>query len=761
MVQQLSGIAHRRIEGPEKVTGKARYTADLTARETGADLLHACVVQSTAAPGRMIRLETSAAGQIPGVRGIVTHHNAARLKKVKTLTAGELDFFLPLQDDLLRYYGQPIAIVVAETLAQARHGVSLITAESEDDPSASLSFIKGMPHAIEAKKVAGREPGKSSHGSPAASFAAAPVQMDLVYVTACAHHNTLEPAASIAAWDDEGRLTAWHTSQFVYGDAMALAEAFDFGVLEGKGRLGPQLAAGMQMRSKIRVIAPLVGGAFGSKASGSTALLAALAAKAVGAPVKLVLTREQTYAMMPYRSATHQRVRLGARKDGTLLAVLHDSIVQTSKYGGFVEPVGEVTPHLYACDHISTSHTMVPLDTNAPGWMRAPGVAPGLFGLECAMDELAERLSIDPLDLRLHNHADVDPATGRRWSSKSLQECYRRAAEWIGWRERDPRPGVMRDGEYQVGFGMSSAIYPTNQFPAFVRITLSEREALVESAVHEIGQGGITALTQIAAEALQLPLECVHLKFGDTRLPFGFITAGSSTALSTGTAIQEAAKKLLRDLALLASKDEASPLYGCPFRSISFSNGRMFRPGDPLSGETFSELISRHPRRTFRSKAITGRSFGRSRFARFAFGAHFVRVGIHMETRQVQVCQAVGAFACGRIINPVLVRSQLLGGMVWGIGQALFEESRMDPRNGKWVTSNLAEALVPTHADAPELDVLLVEEDDSRGSALGVKGVGEIGITGMAPAIVNAIFHATGRRIRELPATPERLMTGR
>jgi len=750
----------RRLEGRAKVTGAARYTGDLGSRQIGLDLLHAVAVQSKAASGRVRSIDTTAAEAIAGVRAVLTHQNAPRLKPVKTLTGSEIDLYLPLQDDRLHYHGQPIAVVVAETLEQARYAATLLTAEYEVCDHPALSFTEQLPDASPVKKVAAGDPGRVVRGHPEPAFLTAPVQLDLTYTTMPAHHNAIEPGATIAVWDNRGRLTAWSATQFTYGDATSLGQAFGFGPLEQKLGILPRAAAGIQLGGgKIRVIAPLVGGAFGSKASNATLLLAAMAAKTVGAPVKLVLTREQTYAMMPYRSAVIQRVRIGASSDGKLSALLHDAVIQHSRVGPFIEPVGEWTPHLYACDHLKTSHKIVRLDVNAPGWMRAPGAAPGLFGLECAMDELAQTLGIDPVELRLRNYTDVDPQTGHAWSSKSLRECYRAAADRVGWKDRNPRCGSMREPGDLIGFGMATAAYRTMQFPAVARVFLTANgEAVVQSAAHEIGQGAFTSLTQIAAESLGQSLDRVRFEFGDSHLPFAFITAGSATTLSVGSAIKLAAEKLKRAMILRARTDKASPLYRVPLREIEAANSRMFVRDDPNRGEEYCSLIARHPNRTFAAKAVAGRTFGKSRYGRAAFGAQFAQVAVDPATGQVRVQRLVGAFAGGRVINRVLAEGQLRGGMIWGLGQALLEESVLDSRNGNWVNSNLAEALVPTNSDVPSVEPLLIEEDDSRGSALGAKGLGEIGITGVAAAVANAVYHATGKRVRELPIKLDKLL---
>lgn len=716
------------------------------------------VVPSAVAAGRIREIHTAAAEAVDGVRAVVTHKNAPRLHPVKTLTGSEIDLYLPLQDNELRYHRQPIALVIADTLEQARHAASLITADYETSPGAH-SFLHELHRAQPAKKVAAGDKGAVVRGRPEPAFAAASIQFDETYETKPAHHNAIEPGATIAEWDERGRLTVWNATQFVYGDATSLGQAFGFGPLEQKLRMLPQVATGVELGGKIRVLGSLVGGAFGSKNSSPNLLLAAMAAKVAGSPVKLVLSRAQMFSSMPYRSGTRQRVRIGADASGNFGTVIHEAIIQNSHVGPFIEPVGEMTPHLYACEHLKTTHHIVRLNVNAPGWMRAPGVAPGLFALESAVDEVAQRLGIDPIELRLRNYADVDPENGHEWSSKSLRECYRLGAEHFGWYNRNPRCQSMREGNLLIGFGMASAAYRTSQFPSIAKIFFTaDGTAVVESAAHEIGQGLITSLTQIAAESLGHSFDRVRFDFADSNLPFAFITAGSATTLSVGSAIKKAAGKLKRDLILRAITDHGSPLYGLRSHQIEVQEGRLFSTHYPLRFDTYASLIGRHARRTFAARAVAGRTFGKSRYGRAAFGAQFAEVAVDAVSGQVRVRRLLGAFAGGRVINPLLAQSQLRGGMIWGLGQALLEETVLDERKGSWVNSSLAEALVPTNLDVPHVEALLVEEDDRRGSLLGAKGLGEIGITGVAAAIANAIYHATGRRIRDLPIKLDKLM---
>lgn len=528
----------------------------------------------------------------------------------------------------------------------------------------------------------------------------------------------MEPGATLAHWHAPSKtesieLTCICSTQFVYGDAIFLGEAFDLGMRDGMLRLGLQIGLGAEMSSKVRVAAPLIGGGFGSKGNNSHLALAAMAAKYTGHPVKLVLTRPQTFSMMPYRGGACQRIRLGADSTGRISTLMQEGILQNAETGTFIEPIGEMTSHLYNVPNTLIDHQSVRLNVNATGWMRAPGITPAQFALESALDELADKLAIDPIELRLINYAEKDPDTGKEWSSKKLRECYIAGASAIGWHKRNVET---REGEEAIGYGMATAVYPTNHFPSTARLTLNaDGTVLVQASAQEIGQGTITTLGVIAAEALGLPLTQVRVEVGDTTLPMAFMAGGSSTSLSVGTAILDAAKKLRKKMTQTQER--------------------------PLS-----------------VKGIAGRTFGRSKYGRAAFGAQFVRVAVNHHTGKIRVTHMAGAFAAGRILNPRTARSQFLGGMVMGLGHALMEQTSLDLTHGAWVNANLGEAHVPTNADIPEITIQMIEEDDSRGSDLGAKGIGEIGITGVAAAIANAVYNATGKRIRSLPITLDKVL---
>ncbi len=750
--------------------GFGMYTGDLTdatlqqylhAGEVAKPMLYAVSVPSNIACGRVTAIDAAEAEALPGVVAVLTHENAPRLKKVKSLVSSEQTKFLPLQADKIHYHGQPIALVVAETFELATQAAGMVRAHYAEQAALTV-FDPATQASTPVKKVGAGDKGRSERGDPEGAYKVASVRVDGTYHLSAAHHNAMEPAATVAHWHPEdgetNRLTVIATTQFVYGEAISLAEAFSIGHKDKILRIVSQVVAGLEYECRVRVVAPLVGGAFGSKNGLNNTMLATMAAKVTGHPVKLVLSRQQTFSQMPYRGGLQMRVRLGADAQGRLQTLLQESVLQSAETASFLEPAGEITPQLYATPNLLTDHRAICLNTNSPGWMRAPGVAPGQFAVECAMDDLADALRMDPLELRLRNYAEEDPESGKPWSSKALRECYAVAAERFGWHRRQPH-STEREGTERIGYGMATAAYPVNHFPSVARVTFrADGTVLAQSSTQEIGQGAITALSQVTAEALGLPLDRLTLEIGDTTLPFGVFTGGSATSLSVGSALQEAATKLGYELARVARVDAASPLYRCALKDIVFHGGVLRHRVEDGRAEDAATLLRRNGRTQMEVKGVSGRMFGKSKFGRCAFGAQFARVAVCDVTGRVRVTHMTSAFAAGRILNMRTARSQLMGGMVWGIGHALLEESVRERHSGGWLNSNLAEAHVPVNADVPELDVLIVREDDSKGSALGAKGLGEIGIVGVAAAIGNAIFNATGRRLRDLPMTADMLL---
>ena len=749
--------APRRVEGREKVTGALRYAGDLACTAADATTDVAVAVIAAQASGRILAIETGEALSMPGVRLIMSHVNAPKLHKVLSVTGSEIGDLLPMQGDRIHYGGECVALVVAETLDHAREAAAQVEVRYSDPEPAAFSLAAAADCIADVKKVGGGDPGQVKIGDPEKAWSEAPARVDLTLHSSPHHHNAMEPGAIVAAWDADGGLTVQLPTQFSYGDAMVLGQAFGFGLKDRLPRIVAQVLGGVQFDNKVRVISTMSGGAFGSKNGNGYLLLAPMAAKLTGRPVKLVLTRRDVFTMMPFRAESRQRLRLGADANGKLIAVLQDSVTAQGAGGSYIEPVGETIPKLYASPNILVHQQSARLDTGAPGWMRAPGACLGTFAIETAMDVLAAKLGVDPLDLRLRNHADVEPDTGHEWSSKSLKACYEAAGRRIGWFDRDPVVGSMREGRLLVGYGMASAVYKVMQMPAVARIIVGgDGVARVQSAMHEIGQGMVTAMTQIAAEGLGLPIGHLRLEIGDTNLPYGGMTVGSMSTLTNGAAVHEAAQKVKNALIKRAVRDRASPLHGGNRHDIDIINGRIGARDGP--GETVASLMVRHAEHPIEEEAITGRTFGRSKYGRQSFGAQFARVLVDPDTKHVRVQRLIGAFAGGRPINPLLVRSQLIGGMTWGLGQAMMEEAVMDERTGLWMNRSLGEALVPTNADVDDVDAIVIEEDDTRGHPLGIKGMGEIGGVGCAAAIGNAIFHATGIRLTELPFRIDRLL---
>jgi xanthine dehydrogenase YagR molybdenum-binding subunit len=488
-------------------------------------------------------------------------------------------------------------------------------------------------------------------------------------------------------------------------------------------------------------------------------ILAAMAARQVGRPVKLVLTRRQMYSSVGCRPQMVQRVALGAGHDGRLLATIHEATTETSRYEEYTEPLLDGTQLLYACDNLATLYRLVRLDMHTPTPMRGPGHVSGLHALECAMDELAVELGIDPVELRLRNHAEQDPMSGLPWSSKSLSECLRVGAERFGWQRRDPQPRSMQADGQLIGYGMAAVTYPARRGPATASARiLADGSAVVRSATSDMGPGTYTSMTQVAAEALGLPVERVRFELGDSDMPKAPVHGGSMTMASVGPAVHEACVHARRQLLGLVRADGNSPLRNAAEDAVGFADGRVFLNGDPSAGESFAEILERHGLDGVEATGEAGPGDETSRFAMHSFGAIFAEVRVDPDFGTVRVKRLVGAYGVGRVINPKTARSQCIGGMVGGIGMALLEETRLDPRLGRVTNANLAEYLVPVNADVEQLEANFVDEDDAHINPLGAKGVAEIAICGVAPAIANAVYHATGRRVRELPITPERLL---
>ncbi len=724
-----------RVDGRAKVTGGARYTAEFAIP----NLVHAVMVLSTVPSGSVAAIDTSEARRQPGVLTVLTHENAPRVKAHKDAAGGPTDRHLAiLQDALVRHDRQPVAVVVADTFERATDAASLVEVRYSRERAVTAfehadSYTPNNVH---------QEPSVVVRGTPEAAFAAAAARIDRVYSTPVEHHNPMEPHATIAEWNGE-MLTLHDTTQGVFGTRKRMAEIFGIPI------------------SSVRVICPFVGGGFGSKGSvWPHTALAAMAAKAVGRPVKLVVTRPQMFGSVGYRPRTVQRIALGADRSGKLVSTIHSATTQTSIYDEFIEPSTLLTKMLYDVPNVRVAQTIVRLNASTPTFMRAPGESSGSFALESAMDELAYAVDVDPLELRLRNYAERDPGLHVPFSSKSLRECYRVASERFGWEKRLPEPRSMRSGKLLVGYGMATATYPTNSSKAgaVVRIA-ADGSALAQAGTQDLGTGSYTIFTQVAAGALGMPLERVRFELGDTNLPMTPVSGGSQTAASVGPAVYAAATVARRKTLAYALTDSASPLFGAAVTDVTVRGGRFALASDASRGETYAQILARHPSGEIEGRAdITPDAAAKKAYSMHAFGAQFAEVHVDPEFGTVRVVRMTSAFASGRILNRKTAHSQYIGGMVWAIGMALHEVTRTDLRNGRIMSANLAEYLVPVNADVPNLEAIIVDEEDAHVNALGVKGIGEIGIVGGAAAIANAVYHATGKRIRDLPIQPDKLV---
>ncbi|MEU9313899.1 xanthine dehydrogenase family protein molybdopterin-binding subunit [Streptomyces sp. NPDC048256] len=738
--QAAAGAPLSRVDGRLKVTGQARYAADLPHARTPSPggvpvpegVVHAVVVDSSIGRGRITGIDTSAAEALTGILKVISHRNAPTLPYGPNpgslnLPGERLRVF---QDDRVRFHGQPVAVVMATTLEAAQHAASLVKVDY--DSETPVTDLSDAP--------AAGEPRTYARGDAEAALRSAPVRLEMTYRLARNHHNAMELHATVAQWDD-GRLTLWDKTQWVASPRDELAANF-----------------GIPAES-IRVISPFVGGAFGNSARAWPHItIAALAAREVGRPVKLVLTRRQLYFGVGYRPSYEYKVRLGSDRGGRLTAMAHDLRAETSRYETFAER-GVVAPGqmLYTTPNVAQTFRTVPLDVNTPTPMRGPGYSTAAFAVESAMDELAAELGIDPIELRQRNEPENDQSSNRPFSTRRLRECYTVGAREFGWNRRNPTPRSTRDGDWLVGTGMATAVYDTLRAPAQARVRLdADGSALVESATSDMGPGTYTSLTQVAADSLGLAVRNVTFRLGDTNLPTAPLHGGSLTMASVGSTVQDGCDKLRQQAIALAVGDSRSPLYGVATEDVVVRGGRLHVTNDPARGETYRQLLTRNERTHL--EAMGSWTPTQSRSSMYAYGAVFAEVGVDARLGLVRVRRMLGVFDAGRIISPKLADSQALGAMVGGIGSALLEHTVTDHRDGRIVNADLADYLVPVNADVPELKAIYVDGRDDEADPLGVKGLGEVVLVGVAPAIANAVFHATGRRVRDLPISAEALL---
>ncbi|MDF7814859.1 xanthine dehydrogenase family protein molybdopterin-binding subunit [Hymenobacter sp. YC55] len=734
-----------RVDAHLKVTGQARYTAEMPVPH----VTHGVLVRSTIARGRITHINTEEVARYPGVLAILTHENAPRMKQPdefdpsKSEPSAAPTTLVALNTDEVFWHGQPVAVVVAETLDQAQEAAALLQISYEPGAPGRLSLHEEKPRAFVPKKVMGEKP-EVKKGDAEAALAAAPYKVDCIYTTPPYNHNPIEAHNTLAYWEGD-HLTVYDSSQYITGGQKMLAEMFHL------------------PKGNVRVISAFVGGAFGSKGRAwPHVALTAAAAKVVGRPVKIDLPRKDMFYMVGGRTPSEQRVALGADATGQLTALIHTGITASSTKNTFPEHFSFPARHLYACPNLLIQQQLVRLDMVPNTFMRAPGDALGMNTLEAAMDELAYVLHMDPVELRLRNDTATDPTERVPFSSRHLKECFELGAEKFGWQQRNPEPRSMRDGEWLVGWGTASAYYPANKRQSEVKLMLqADGTVVVQCGTHEMGNGTSTIMTQYVAEQLGLSVQQVRFEYGDTRLPKASGSYGSTTTATVGAALAEACATLKRQLLKLARKDHASPLCYATSAKVDARDGGLFLKAEPTKGESYVTLLTRLGRNSLEVSGQTPSGWydklTQAAYSFQSFGAHFCAVRVHQDTGEVQVTRWVGVYDCGRILNTKTANSQFLGSITMGIGMALWENTAWDQRDGRIPNASLSEYHVPAAAGLPHIEAYALDIPDPH-MALGAHGAGEIAMTGAAAAVANAVYHATGKRIRDLPITPDKLL---
>jgi xanthine dehydrogenase YagR molybdenum-binding subunit len=728
------GTATSRVDGRAKVTGAARYAGEFNVP----GLAYGHVVASTIPKGRVARIDISEALRVEGVLDVLTHENRPRMASTdgayKDDVAPEEGAPLrPLYDDKIRFCGQPIALVLAEEWEIARFAASLVRVDYESE--AHVTDLQARRD----KAFVVKPPGKP-RGNADKAYLAADIRHEAEYFIPIEHHNPMELFASTVAWDGGGKLTVYDKTQGVQNVQRYLCGVFNM------------------KADDLRVMSPFVGGAFGSGLRPQyQAVLAVLGALALKRSVRLVLTRRQVYYGLGYRPATIEHLALGATAGGTLDALTHEAIAVTSQYEDFSRNDTGWAALLYKCANTSFVHRLAALDLPTPSDMRAPGAATGVYALECAMDELAVALKLDPMELRLRCYADREQIEDIPFTSKQLRECYRQGAEAFGWEKRSPAPRSMRDGSELIGWGMATGIWEALQMPAAVRIALTANgHAEVACATSDIGTGTYTIMAQVAADMLGLPLDNISIKLGDSTLPQSPVEGGSWMAASVAHAITTTAGEIRQELLRLAKNIKQSPLAGAGLEDVVLTDGKIVSRQDASRAVSIADAMRRgNVDRIEREKPNSFEDAGR--YARNTHSAIFAEVKVDEQLGVIRVTRVVDAVAAGRILNPKTAHSQIMGAVVGGIGMALHEETLVDHNFGRIMNANIAEYHVPVNADVHDIKVIFVDEPDAIINPLGIKGVGEIGIVGVAAAIANAIYHATGQRVRDLPITLDKL----
>ncbi|MCV7137325.1 xanthine dehydrogenase family protein molybdopterin-binding subunit [Mycobacterium hodleri] len=716
MPEPLVGAPLSRVDGPLKVTGAAHYAAD----NPVPDFLHAVLVCSTVASGAVQGVDAGEASKSPGVTRVLTDFRPV---------------ILPYDIRRVAFFGQPVAVVVGDTLEAATHGAALVRVRYSPGPS---NTDIDAPQAIP-------EPGERqtdyARGQPETALGAAAVVTDRQYSIARNNHNPMELPATVAKWDGD-RLTVWDKTQSIVGAQEAHAKAHGVPV------------------DHVRVISPFVGGAFGS--AGQTwphQLLASFAARQLGKPVKLVLTRAQTYAGIGYRPTSRQRLAIGADRSGRIGAIVHEGRTETARYASYEDGLTASPRFMYTSPNMRSTYRVVPMDVNQPTYMRGPGATTGTFALESAMDDLAHTLGVDPVELRMRNEPDRDQTDGLPFSTRRLTECLRRGADEFGWARRNPVPRAVREGSQLIGIGMAAAGYHTSrsESDAYARIN-ADGTADVQTATSDMGPGTYTSMSQVAADALGLPVARVRFALGDSVYPPAPSHSGSRTMASVGSAVFTVANTLRDKIVRLAVVDPGSPLNGARPEDVAVADGRMFVVREPSRGESYRDLLARRGWPSVDGRGTWTPDTADEHFSMYAYGAVFAEVAVDDALGVVRIRRIQACYDAGRVVNPKLAHSQAIGGMVGGIGMALLEATDLDHRDGRVVNANMSDYLVPVNADVPALDATFLTAQDTIANPVGVKGLGEIVIVGVPAAIANAVFNATGKRVTDLPIRLENLL---
>ncbi|MDB5246848.1 MAG: aldehyde oxidase and xanthine dehydrogenase molybdopterin binding protein [Segetibacter sp.] len=735
--EDQQGEALDRVDGRQKVTGAAKYSAD----NVLPGLTYAVLVESTIAKGQINNIDTKKAEGAPGVLAVIYHGNAPTIpgyqtggNPAKPPTGGEP--FRVFQNARIYFAGQPIAIVIADTYERAIHAATLVkTAYNRDEHQTSVEANKDKAALPKGPRYADYVRGEAD------AYKNAAIKIEAEYIIPVEVHNPMELHATTAFWDGEDKVTVYDKTQGVKSTQRSIMDAFKL------------------KEQNVQVNADFVGGAFGSGLRTWPHVIAAvLAAKKINKPVKLVLTRSQMFTMVGYRPYSWQKIGLGATPGGKLTGLTHEAISETSTYEEFTDRTVDISKVMYACANVNTRYKIIALDKSTPTWMRGPGEATGAYALECAMDELSYALNIDPIELRIKNYADVDPVRNLPWSSKYLKECYQKGAEAIGWDKRNPRPNAMHEGEWQLGFGMGAGNFSANRGRASVKaILLANGSLVLQSAVSDSGPGTATSMTGIASEAFGLSPDKIAFELGDSSLPPGPTQGGSTTTSTLGSAVHDVCVALQQKMAELVTAP-GSVLKDAKLENLHFAKGFITLKTDASKRVAYADVLKQTGLSELEVTKDSQAGDERNKYSIYSFAVHFVQVQVHRATGIVRIKKVVTVADAGKIINEKTAASQLMGGVVSGIGMALMEDGELDHRFGRFVNNNLADYHVPVSADAPHIEALFIDKPDPFINPMGSKGLGEIANVGFAAAVANAVYHATGKRIRALPITPDKLL---